>query len=187
VNDAGAIISNKAILTNDMGAVIENKGAGTVLQNFPNGTLTNAGFLINDSVISSVGIINVTKTGSIVGTGTMSQAGGTTTVDGTISQNIFRCIGGIIKGGGTISTNASGTFGLTVERDCQVSPFNSIGTLTLDGGSPGVAFDGELDIEIAGVGNYDILKVIGGIGFGSNSKIKFIFEGYAPKEALNYR
>jgi len=42
-------------------------------------------------------------------------------------------------------------------------------------------FDGELDIEIAGLGNFDILRVLGGIHFGGTSRINFIFEGYTPQ------
>jgi hypothetical protein len=64
-----------------------------------------------------------------------------------------------------------------------VAPGNSIGTLTLDGSQAGgVAFCGELDVEVAGLGSFDILKVLGAVHFDTcGAKVKFIFVGgYTP-------
>ena len=58
-----------------------------------------------------------------------------------------------------------------IERDCTA----------------GVLFDGELDIEVAGLGNHDILEVLGAIHFGTNASIKFIFEGYMPQQGDAFR
>lgn len=182
--DNGAFFASRALLVNsgvdsqllnEAGALLRNDAVGTIV-NESNASFINAARLVNEGLIRNSADFVVSATGVIEGTGTYIQTAGTTTANGTITQGTFDCQGGTVNGTARITAT---TF-LHYAKACDLDTGNSTGTLTLDGGAAGVAFEGTLNIEIAGLFDHDILRVLsGGIHF-ITASIHFIFEGYEP-------
>ena len=158
-----------SLLLNESGALLVNSGAGSRLLNESGALLANQGLIRNSAEF-------VVRTEARVdGNGTYLQTAGVTTANGFIVQGTFDCQGGTVNGAGHISAP-----NLSIGKGCSVDPGNSPGTLTLDGGAAGVEFDGILNIEIAGLFDHDVLRVLsGGIHFDAAS-LRFLFEGYEP-------
>ena len=173
VNNSGSFsISSDSTMNNNAGATFANVASGTV---------KNSGMIVNDGAITNSGTFIVTATGRVHGIGTYTQTAGVTTVSkfGELSASSVQILGGVINGTGTIDPPAP----IVIGTGAIVQPGPPIGTLTFQGDTQ---FAGELDIEIAGLANYDILKVVGGIAFGAGSKIKFIFGGYNPRQGDHF-
>ena len=136
--------------------------------------------LKSDGTIVNTGSVIIGPDAKVSGTGLYRQiAGGTTTVNGELSAGLVDIQAGDLIGIGTIDPTSQ----ILIGKDAFVQPGFPIGTLTFLGNAQ---FDGELDIEIAGLTSHDLLKVIGAIDFGAASKIKFLFEGYEPQQGDNF-
>jgi autotransporter-associated beta strand protein len=110
--------------------------------------ITGTGSLIKNGSFTQV------LSGSLGYTGTTTVKGGTLVINGTSTSNTFIETDATLAGTGVIKANIF-NFGGTV------SPGQSIGTLTIDGGSYAQSANGTLAIEVAGSGQSDLLQLTG--------------------------
>lgn len=162
---------------NSAGGSVSNSGAIGLGVN--SGVVSNTGSLIlrnavNDGqILQQGGIAIVEARSTLTGTGVYLQTGGTTVIDGSMSQE-FTLSGGTLKGSGTLNGNLLATGG-------TIAPGNSPGTLTIAGDAN--LSGAILDLEIGGLGAgaHDVLAVNGNLGLEGAGIIFHFVNGYAPK------
>lgn len=185
LGSGGAILNNHGVLET---RTLFVNGAGTaggdaaVLNNYGRLVVYQSGSeLRNDGAIINSGIFQIEQGAKVTGTGSYVQTAGVTfvDVDGELSASSVQFLGGALVGEFLIDPPSQ----ILIGSDAFVRPGSSIGTGTFLGNAQ---FNGELDIQIAGLASHDVLKVIGAIDFGAGAKIVFIFEGYAPQLGDNF-
>lgn len=178
-NNYGAELTNVGTLTNASGHVLENSGsltnnAGAMLTNAGRLTNTAGATLTNDGQVVNSGTFDV-QTGSILdGTGTFSQTGGVTKVNGTMTQSAVDISGGELQGAVTITAS------VTLSGTGTLAPGNSVGTLNIIGGLLMTGGTLEIGITGKGAGEYDVLNISGAADF-TGGILKLGFGGYGPQ------
>jgi hypothetical protein len=190
-NNLGATLTNSGTLTVTKTGTLNNYSSGTVanpvgltnngtLNNNSGGTLTNSGTLTNNGTVFNNGTItnsgtfsNLYSYTSINGSGTYTQTGGLTKVNGTMTQGTVDIKGGTLNGTGTITASVIN------EAPGTIQAGDAPGTLTIIGN---LTSSGTLLFEIEGTtsGKYGVLNVEGTATF-TGGKIEFDFiNGYSP-------
>ena len=169
VDNSGVLYNDDAsAIYNDTGGNWSNTG-GSALYNYTGATFYNGG-TFNHAAGASL-------TGSLpYGYGDFVQTGGSSTIDGDLTQQVVDFQDGTLGGSGSLA--ATGAGGVHIGAGVVVNPGNSTGTLTF--GSDTV-FNGTLEVEIVDLLDFDLLDVLGTASFGTGSAISFLFDaGYAP-------
>ncbi len=147
VNNEGSFTVD-GLLTNTATGVFNNLVTGT-LDVIAGGTLINDGLLANAGSITNAGDVQVGAGGSITGTGTYSQQGGSTRLDGSLAARRIDIDGGTLSGQGSIVTTA----GLFVADGAALAP----------GGVPGesavLSITG--DLHLGGALRLDLGRALG--------------------------
>lgn len=172
VMHAGALVTaTESSITNEAGGVLELTDPGARI-------LTSV-----DSDISNAGTIRIAAQTTIarnqVG-GDFTQTGGSTIVDGTLSQRTIDIRGGSLSGSGTVEALGGP---VTVRAGASINPGNSPGTMVIN--SDFLCDACLIEIEIGGRndGQFDFLDIAGDATFLAGSQILFSFiDGFAPLE-----
>ncbi len=180
--DAQWLNQNNAVLVNENHADFVNAGRvenSATIRN--SGRLTNRGTLINNGTLTNNGTLSIDATATLSGTGTLQQYGGTTEVDGELSQAIAIFSAGLLTGNGTVRVGSDLTLyaasAINPGRGRSAGAGDFTGALTIDSN---LQFDGGLTFEFAALTDFDQLFVSGNANFGSNSSVLFDFQSFTP-------
>ncbi len=179
-NGSSRLINNNTVTT--IGADLTVRGAGRLLDN--SGGMRNDGTIVADGASALVidpnalgfvnrGLVQALGAGGIKSIDDYHQTAGATVVESVfdIANRTLIVDGGTLSGSGTIIGDVDNNAGV-------VGPGSSPGTLTIDGDfSQGAA--GELLIEIAGLGDFDVLSITGSALLGGELAVDLI-GGYVP-------
>jgi fibronectin-binding autotransporter adhesin len=129
-------LTNSGTINNTAGGVLAVDALGT-LTNTATGTLNNAAMMANFGVVANSGTLVVMASGTLNGSGTLTQSAGMLRVDGTLTQSALTINGGTLSGTGTINA--------PVVNSGTLLPGNTglPGTLTINGSltqNPGATF-----------------------------------------------
>lgn len=119
----------------------------------PSSSLTSSAAIIGDGSLIKDGAYQQIFNGALSYTGDTTVRGGTLVINGTSTSETIIEPNGTLGGTGVIAANVF-NFGI-------VSPGQSIGTLTIDGGSYLQDSTATLAIEVAGAGQSDLLQLTG--------------------------
>jgi probable HAF family extracellular repeat protein len=177
-NHATGTVVNDAVLENSVAeARLINRGR---LQNWGgiinNGLVDTRGQIDNGGFIENHGDFVIGTQGRVKGSGSYQQWSGSTRVDGVLaSSDSLSFQAGILTGDGTLIGQV---YLGNISAGPVVRPGASIGTMTIEGD---LTVDNALfEIDVAGVGNHDILTVSGTALF-HDGQVTFLFlDGYAP-------
>lgn len=160
--EAEILVLTGSSLVNREAAQVLNLEDATIVVDFSS-TVANSAIFVNEARVENGGTLEnsgrfTVAAGSMVTSGGLyRQTAGVTVVDGLLSQRIIEVTGGTLSGGGVVRPTASP---LVIGEGATVSPGDSAGTLTVDGG---LAFRGgtlAIDLDIAGSG-HDLVRVTG--------------------------
>ena len=179
-NGSSRLINNNTVTT--IGADLTVRGAGRLLDN--SGGMRNDGTIVADGASALVidpnalgfvnrGLVQALGAGGIKSIDDYHQTAGATVVESVfdIANRTLIVDGGTLSGSGTIIGDVDNNAGV-------VGPGSSPGTLTIDGDfTQGAA--GELLIEIAGLGDFDVLSITGSALLGGELAVDLI-GGYVP-------
>jgi len=136
---------------------------------------------VNDGVINALnfnnnGSVEISSTGTVNGVSLASkytQTAGNTVVNGSFSIGTVDIQAGTLTGNGTIQATQVASNAINIGAATVVNPGNSTGSLTLVGD---VNWSGMLQIDIANMASYDLLKSLGTINFNPGSNVEFKFD-----------
>ena len=179
-NGANRLFNNNTVTT--IGADLTVRGAGRLLDNL--GGMVNQGTIIAEGSNALVinpnalgfenrGLVQALGAGGIKSADDYRQTAGATVVESVfdITNRTLIVDGGTLSGSGTIIGDVDNNAGV-------VGPGSSPGTLTIDGDfTQGAA--GELLIEIAGLGDFDVLSISGSAILGGDIAVNLL-GGYVP-------
>ena len=179
-NGANRLFNNNTVTT--IGADLTVRGAGRLLDNL--GGMVNQGTIIAEGSNALVinpnalgfenrGLVQALGAGGIKIADDYRQTAGATVVESVfdITNRTLIVDGGTLSGSGTIIGDVDNNAGV-------VGPGSSPGTLTIDGDfTQGAA--GELLIEIAGLGDFDVLSISGSAILGGDIAVNLL-GGYVP-------
>ncbi len=198
INESGGTLNNAGTLNNLNGGALNNGGtlttvSGGVITN--DGTLNNqtggtvevqaGGTLTNNASVNNAATFTVVSSGVVNGIGNFTQTAGTTTVDGSVTQNRVDIQGGSLQGLGSITT----TQGVTIESGATIALENAqgtTGTFTVNGD---FTLNGHLLKNISGTsaGSFGVLDVNQGtVSFGNGSLIDFFFGGFTQAAGMKW-
>lgn len=178
-NEAGATFVNLGELENQLGMLnsgtLTNSLIGTLtnngqFRNLATAHFDNAGTFRNDLEFVNAGTL--VSTGRIEGSGFFTQTGGSTTLQGGISQTQIIINGGTFGGAGHITTIVP----LRLGPDAVLAPGEApgdIGAFVID--APVARLLGSLDLDIDSLASFDSLVADGGVDFDASGSTWFNF------------
>ncbi|HVY05431.1 MAG TPA: PEP-CTERM sorting domain-containing protein [Burkholderiales bacterium] len=189
-NGLSGTMNNSGQLTNFGAALNEGtlNNSGKLFN--PADVIDNKGVLVNSGTIQSTG--SITNSGKFLNYGTVtnggtnngfySQTGGTTLVDGSLTQLRITVSGGILQGNGTVNGLSRGGPGISIDGGTVNSGGlgHSAGTLTMTGKfnfNSGVL---ATDIAGTGAGQFDLLRLTDQASFAAGSLQFSFLNGYLP-------
>lgn len=187
---AGSLDLEGGTYTNDTGVTDLGTVSGTPLSGSvnlgSNGVLTdnarvNVGTPNTQGTLNNAGIVGVGRAGTLtlLDSGSYTQTGGVTDVNGTLIAANVAINGGLLSGTGTVEGAT------TIGANAQLSPgFLGIGTMKFSGGPPQPALDvlGTWDQSIHFSWLFDTADINGQLALGTDSVLDiFLSPFYHPK------
>jgi len=173
----GGTFRNYGTINDNSGYYSPSSNNGT-LNNY--GTLNSSGRFENNGTLTNAGAFNVTALG-VTGTGTFTQTAGITKVDGALFQAAISISGGLLGGDGELnSTGGPVAIGPAATINPGGSITNDPGDFTGSLAIGSIDIEGTLNIEIAGLLDFDTVTVFNDITFNPGSTIEFDLDGWQP-------
>jgi len=187
INDAGFVYSSEGSISVNYGLIKNNERAIFTIV----GTLQNAGLEVYSTAdFKNYGNLLIDDSGSIVGIrrepshyGNFYQKSGHTQLDGSLYATHINILGGSICGS-NYPRRLESPNPIDIGDEAVVCPGSSPGILAAKGD---LDFAGQLEIEIAGTDDHDVLDVLGNVDFLDGSRVTFFFiNDFIPNEGETF-